>query len=27
MVACLASFRFQAGLVDDLNLEAYPNLI
>ena len=27
MVACLASFRFEAGLKDDLNLEAYPNLI
>ena len=27
MVACLASFRFEAGLMDDLNLEAYPNLI
>ena len=27
MVACLASFRFQAGLVDDLNLEVYPNMI
>ena len=26
MVACLASFRFKAGLWHDLNLEAYPNL-
>ena len=27
MVACLASFRYKAGLFDDLNLEAYPNLL
>ena len=27
MVACLASFRYRAGLYDNLNLEAFPNLI
>ncbi len=27
MVGCLASFRFQAGKVDDLSLDAFPNLL
>jgi N6-L-threonylcarbamoyladenine synthase len=26
MVACLAAYRFEAGRVDDLTLEGYPNL-
>ena len=26
MVACLAAHRFEAGLFDDLSLDAYPNL-